>query len=143
MDDAYVRKNKKGGKKGLVASLLKGLVFSIIFGAAVLFVFCAVAMKFDDPDKVSPICGVAAMLLTAFFGGLVTAKSHCERGFSSGLLFGVLMVLILAVISLLSGAKISTAAFSILAPVAVLAAALGGVIGTSGKKPRKKKRREF
>jgi len=143
MDNAYIRQNKKNGKNGLAASLLKGVIFSIIFGAALLFLFCAVAMKFDDPDKVSPICGVAAMLLTSLFGGLMTAKFHGQRGLSSGALFGLIMVLIVAVISLASSAKIATSVFSVLAPVAVLTAALGGVIGAGEKKPKKKRKKNF
>ena len=142
MNNAYIRKNKNGEKSNLAVSVLKGLLCALIFAAVTMLVLCAAAMRFDDPDKVSPIFGVAAMLLTALFGGLMTAKFHGQRGLSSGALFGLGMVLILALISLVCGAKITTAVFSILAPVAVLTAALGGVIGAGEKKPKKKRKRK-
>ena len=42
--------------------------------------------------------------------------------------------------ALIAGAKISTAMFAVSAPVAVLVAMLGGIVGVGGKKKSKKRR---
>lgn len=142
MDKAYVRE-KKGGKSGLVASLLKGFLSAAATGAAAVLIFCAAAMKFDDPDKAAPIFGIAAMLIAAFVGGFSTARSHRERGLWCGALFGLVFILLIASISLALGHGISTSAFAVAAPTAVIVSALGGIGGVGGKKPRKRKKNKF
>ena len=143
MDKAYIREKKKCAKSGLAVSLAKGTLVALLCGAAAVLIFCAVAMKFDDPDKTSPIFGVAAMLITAFAGGFATAKFHRERGLWCGALFGLIMVLIIALVSLITKQKITTSVFAILAPAAVVIAALGGIAGVGGKKPRRRKKNKF
>jgi len=140
MDKAYVRKKEKTCGNSLVISILKGLLAALIAAAAALLIFSAVAMKFDEPDKVAPIFGASAMLISAFVGGFVTARMHGARGLSSGAIFGLSLVLIIAVAALIAGAKISTMMFAISAPVAVLTAALGGVAGAGGKKKQRRRR---
>lgn len=143
MDKAYVRTKEKKCGKPLVISILSGLLASLIAAAAALLIFSAAAMRFDEPDKVSPAFGVAALLISAFAGGFVTARAHGERGLSSGALCGLILILIVAVASLVAGTKISMVMFGITAPVAVLTAALGGVAGAGGGKKTKKKKKTF
>ena len=131
----------KSNKSGLVSAILKGVLSALIFGAVTVLALCAVAMKFPDPDKVSPVFGVMAMLITAFFGGYVTSRFHGEKGLSTGALFGLIMILLIAVSSLIAGEKIATSVFSILAPVAILVAGLGGIVGVGERAPKKKKKK--
>lgn len=140
MDKTYVRKKEKACGNSLPVSILKGLLASLIAAAVSLLIFSAAAMKFDEPDKIAPIFGVAAMLISAFVGGFVTARVHGARGLSSGAVFGLSLVLVIAVAALIAGAKISTAMFAVSAPVAVLIAMLGGIAGVGGKKKSKKRR---
>ena len=140
MDKAYVREGKK--KSGnMIVSILKGLLVSAAVSCATIFLFCAVAMKFDDPIKTAPIFGSAAMLLASFFGGLFSAKFNGGHGAATGALFGVFYVLAVALVSLICGARITTAAFAVLAPAAVLIAVLGGAARV-GKKSAGKKRKK-
>lgn len=140
MDKAYVRTKEKPCGNSLPVSILKGLLASLIVAVAALLIFSAVAMKFDEPDKIAPIFGVAALMISAFVGGFVTARMHGARGLSSGAIFGLSLVLVIAVAALIAGAKISTAMFAVSAPVAVLVAMLGGIVGVGGKKKPKKRR---
>lgn len=143
MDKAYVRTKEKACGKNLAASVLIGMLAALIAAAAALLIFSAAAMKFDEPDKVSPIFGVAALLISAFVGGFAASRAHGERGLSSGALVGLAIVLLIAVASLIAGTKISTAMFCISAPVAVLTAALGGIIGAGRKKKTAKRKMKF
>lgn len=144
MDKAYVRTKEKACGKNLAASVLIGMLAALIAAAAALLIFSAAAMKFDDPDKVSSVFGVAALLISALVGGFAAARAHGDHGLSTGALVGLAIVLLVAVASLIAGTKISTLMFGITAPVAVLTAALGGVAGAGKKsKPKKKKKRKF
>ena len=140
MDKAYLRKKEKPCGSSLIISILKGLLAALIAAAAALLIFSAVAMKFDEPDRIAPVFGVAALLVSALVGGIVTSRAHGERGLSSGAIFGLSLVLIIAVAALIAGAKISTVMFAISAPVAVLTSALGGIIGVGGKKKPRRRR---
>lgn len=143
MDKAYVRQGKTKGKSNLILSVAKGLLISAVIACAAVFIGCAAAMKFDDPIKSAPIFGVGAMMLGSFFGGFFSAKFYGERGAATGVLFGAIYVLIVAVASLIFGARVTTAAFAIIAPTAVLVALLGGIAGTKGSGAKKKKRKSF
>lgn len=143
MDKAYVRTKEKACGKNLAASVLIGMLASLIAAVAALLIFSAAAMKFDEPDKVSPAFGVAALLISALVGGFTAARAHGKRGLSTGALVGLAIVLLIAVASLIAGTKISTAVFGITAPVAVLTAALGGVAGAGGRKKAKKRKIKY
>ena len=142
MDKAYVRENTRKGKNNLIVSVLKGLLISAAIAVCAVFLFAAVAMKFDDPIKTTPIFGVCAMMTASFFGGLFSAKFYGERGAGVGALFGVIYILVVALISLVLRAEITTTAFAVLAPIAVLVSVLGGIVGAKGKKSKNKKKRK-
>ena len=142
MNKTYLREKQKTGG-GLAVAILKGTGVALICAAAVVTIFCIVALRFDDPGKTAPIFGVAAMLITAFCGGFASAKAHGGRGVLCGAVFGVLFALILAVAAIVAGASLKTAAFLILSPAAVLISALGGVAGAAERKPKKKKRKKY
>ncbi|MBQ0125816.1 MAG: TIGR04086 family membrane protein [Clostridiales bacterium] len=146
MEATYIRQRKsegaKSGKKSALA-VIKGLAFSVILGVLLVFLFCAAAMKFPDPDKIAP-AGVLAMLLAAFFGGLFAARKAGDKGFSTGALTGFLFVLLIALAALILKFQIKTSMFALTAPAAILASALGGAAGIGkGKKPKSKKRKKF
>ncbi|MBR6051684.1 MAG: TIGR04086 family membrane protein [Clostridia bacterium] len=143
MDKAYVRTKEKACGKNLAASVLIGMLAALIAAAAALLIFSAAAMKFDEPDKVSPVFGVAALLISALVGGFAAARAHGKHGLSTGALVGLSIVLLIAVASLIAGMKISTTMFAVSAPVAVLTAALGGIVGAGGKKKTKKRKMKF
>jgi len=141
MNKVLVRKKSKS-KNGAAASVAKGIFTAALCSLALIFASCAIALKFPEPNKLSPIFGVGSMLLSSLLGGFVSAKSHRKNGLITGLITGLIFVLLISIAAFISKSAIHTTMFLCCGITAVILSSLGGIIGV-GEKKRKKQRRGF
>ena len=120
-----------------VKPVLVGTAIGAVVITAVLMVLSLVLSLKDIPQMLITPMVLAALAAGAFVGGLSTARLVRERGLLMGLCCGVLLFLLLW----LFGLRVNEGAFGLMAGVklvvALLFAAVGGVMGVNAKKRRK------
>ena len=141
MNKVLIRKKSKS-KNGATVSVAKGIFTAALCSLVLILASCAIALRFPDPNKLSPFFGVGSMLVSSLFGGFASAKSHRKNGLIMGMVTGLIFVLLISIASLLSKSAIHTTMFLCCGIIAVILSSLGGIIGVSEKK-RKRTRRGF
>ncbi|MFA5561997.1 MAG: TIGR04086 family membrane protein [Eubacteriales bacterium] len=99
MNQGKRRQKKTAEVHTLGRSLLRGGLFTVLFSLLFLFFMTVVAYQTDDPTKLLSPFAVLSLLVCAFFGGFSTAKTYGRQGGMTGLIAGVLLALLLAVLS--------------------------------------------
>ncbi len=125
--------------KGFVRGVLIAAVFTIL--AFALFA-CLLAYT-GLPETAIPVIAVAVEGIGAFLSGFFAAKGAKSRGFFTGLLAGVLYMVIIWMISVLSGSGIVLGSHLItMSGVSIGCGGLGGIFGVNqadGAKNRRKR----
>ena len=80
------KSNIHNEKSGMLLPIAKALGIAVAAGIVLAAIFCFVALRFDDPEKVSVIFAYIALAAVAFGGGYrkCTGKRACSAGLSSG-----------------------------------------------------------
>ena len=141
MNKVLIRKKSKN-KNGAAVSVAKGIFAAVICSLILIFASCAIALRFPDPNKLSPIFGVGSMLVSSLLGGFTSAKSHRKNGLIMGVVTGLIFVLLISIAALISKSAVHTTMFLCCGIIGVILSSLGGIIGVSEKK-RKRTRRGF
>lgn len=115
------------GGVGKLFPFLKGLLFSYILTAVMLFLLAMTLYKFGLTEKV--VCAVIIVIYVAatFSAGFLTGKKMKSRKFLWGLLMGVLYFVILALVSLVVNQSPDALGNSFFTTLALCAG--GGMLG--------------
>lgn len=128
-------------ENGTFLSLMKALLICTAAGAVLLSLFCLLALRFDDPEKVAPVFSFVTLAFLSFLGGRISAHLRGESGALCGLLFGLLMAAAMIALSFALGRAVDPLTYVIAAAGAVGMATLGGR-GAEKKKPGKRRRKK-
>lgn len=140
MENAYI---SEGNKTGFLRGLLISLLFMAAFAMASVALASLLLLRAENPSAWIRTLGVLLPSLTAFFGGIVSARSRGGMGALSGLLCGALLVIILVLLAHFSGdAARSLGARAVLYTVLLLLSVLGGTLGAQKRGKRRRKRRK-
>ena len=130
----------------LAKSVLTALPITAALGLLLLFLATALLLLTKDPDRYHTVAALVVLYVTAFCGGAIATRLHHRRSFLlCGLLEGVLLVLLLALIALFlpdawkhgdTGAR----ALGLRAAV-ILIAPIGAFLATRQKKQKRRHRR--
>ena len=124
-----------------ISKLLKNTVISLVVSLVTLFALislCAViAVSSNYSDQIIIVCSVVCLSLCSVVGGFSSAKLNGKNGLMCGLLTGVCIFLIVAVLSLF----FSNGTWSILTAIkfvsTLVCGTLGGILGVNFKWKRK------
>ena len=139
MNKVLVRKKSKS-KNGATVSVAKGIFAASLCSLVLILASCAIALRFPDPNKLSPILGVGSMLSSSLLGGFTSAKSHRKNVLITGMVTGLIFILLISIAALLSKSAIHTTMFLCCGIAGVILSSLGGIIGVSEKKHKRRKR---
>lgn len=127
----------------LIKSIAIGFASSMALAVALSFIFSAISMSFKDPNRLIVGGSLAALFISAFFGGFITAKVNSSSALLCGLITGaLLLVFILFCSFIFKSEKSATGIINILAyrisvPVFSIIGAYSGLI-----KPKKRLHRK-
>ena len=127
----------------MLLSIAKALGIAVAAGIVLAAIFCFVALRFDDPEKVSVIFAYIALAAVAFGGGYLASKMYGEKGVLCGLVLGLSLAALMILLCFAFSLPVSPIAYAISTACAVGLAMLGGKCAEkgSGKRKRPKKRR--
>lgn len=137
------KSNIHNEKSGMLLPIAKALGIAVAAGIVLAAIFCFVALRFDDPEKVSVIFAYIALVAVAFGGGYLASKMYGEKGVLCGLVIGLSLAALMILLCFAFSLPVSPLAYAISTACAVGLAMLGGKCAEkgSGKRKRPKKRR--
>ena len=137
------KSNIHNEKSGKLLPIAKALGIAVAAGIVLAAIFCFVALRFDDPEKVSVIFAYIALAAVAFGGGYLASKMYGEKGVLCGLVLGLSLAALMILLCFAFSLPVSPIAYAISTACAVGLAMLGGKCAEkgSGKRKRPKKRR--
>ena len=119
---------KTSVEKGVpVLFLLKCILCSYIFTAAMLLLLAFLLYKMNLSEKTVSVGIIAIYVISTFFGGFVAGKKMQNRKFVWGLLVGAAYFCVLAVVSLLVNQSVSELENSVFTTMILCGA--GGMLG--------------
>ena len=127
----------------MLLPIAKALGIAVAAGIVLAAIFCFVALRFDDPEKVSVIFAYIALAAVAFGGGYLASKMYGEKGVLCGLVLGLSLAALMILLCFAFSLPVSPLAYAISTACAVGLAMLGGKCAEKGsnKRKRPKKRR--
>lgn len=134
------KSNVHAKENGIFLSVMKAFAVSAIAGCALICLFCFIAMKFDDPEKIAPVFAYAALAAAAFSGGFIAAKQNGEKGALCGLICGIVIAAAMILSCFAFGLSVSPAHYAVAAAAGILISVLGGK-AAEGTPHRKRKAR--
>lgn len=140
VNNRTVRLSKRT-RGGLLHSAGVGFLFSLLFGAVLLFLGTFLLLQAQDPIKYAPLVGFLLLAATALLGGFTAGRRNKQQGALAGLLTGVFWLVLLFLLSLFLEKEGSSLLFACISRgLLLLFAMLGGIWGEPRQK-RKKFRR--
>lgn len=73
-------------------NILKGFLFEVVFGILLILILCTLVYRSSDPDKLIIPASLAALYITALFGGFVLAKINRKAAVICGAISGGLLL---------------------------------------------------
>lgn len=133
-------KNSHDAKRSLFLSALQAQAAWAISAVILLFIVCAVAYATEDPDSFIFPLSLCALYLSAIIGGIAAVRLSGD-GILSGLLSGLITVILIKLLSLLPFPNSDTElSLSILCTLMILpASVVGSVIGHKRTEKNKRK----
>lgn len=122
--------------KGFVVSVLIGSVVFFLCGTGLLAAFCIPALLMEDPMRSAPFFSAAAVLISAFAGGRVSARTYGKKGLVCGASCGMLVIMLTMLANVSLRLTIHPLLFGICAPLTVLISCIAGA--SVGQRKRKK-----
>ncbi len=137
------KSNIHNEKSGMLLPIAKALGIAVAAGIVLAAIFCFVALRFDDPEKVSVIFAYIALAAVAFGGGYLASKMYGEKGVLCGLILGLSLAALMILLCFAFSLPVSPLAYAVSTACAVGLAMLGGKFAekSHGKRKRPKKRR--
>lgn len=130
------KENKYNISEKIVIYIIASIVGAVITVGAI-FLAAAVCLACDLPEEFSSTISVVCMGIGTFFAGFLASKKIGSAGMINGAVCGMLIYLVVFFVSLI----LSNSGFSMITVyhllIAVLAAAIGGVIGVNSSWGRK------
>lgn len=117
----------------------KGLLLSIIAAAVLVMLFGGVCFTMDDPKAYIGVFGLASLYVSAFAGGLASAKANGKNGLLAGLATGLVFTVLTVALSFLfsNGHRIGGIKWLMLFLVCIVSG-IGGYLGVPSSKKKKK-----
>ncbi len=75
-----------------LTNILKGSLFEAVFGVLLILILCAVIYRSSDPDKLIIPVSLAALYLTAVFGGFIITMINRKAALICGAISGGLLL---------------------------------------------------
>ena len=113
----------------IVRSTIKALLASIIAAAVLIFLFGAIAAKNADPAGLTPIFGMAALIISALVGGISAGRSH--RGIIAPIVFAAVYLLLVFGLSIPFGQSRNATATLLCYLGSLVSGILGGMLAKS------------
>lgn len=132
----------RGQGKGLLGSILPAFFLTLILSAALLGLSALLLSRSADPSRWIRVIGSAIPAVCAFLGSFIAGKREKNMGALVGLCTGVLYLIILLILSAITGGAVT--AFSIRAvcyTLLLLLSTLGGIAGSTGGGKKRSRRR--
>ena len=132
--------NEKTGSKGL-EFLLKPIVIGSIFGLSSILVLLVIMALFLSTGIFSlEVCSLFASICVAvgsFLGGIIAAKKAGKKGFASGGLTGLVLLILFSLLSLIAFKTTPTGATLVRSIIFLLGGVIGGILGVGSEGKRK------
>ena len=128
----------------ILASVLKGYLFSLLIGVGITLLFSAVIYSLSDPCRYITPVSFCILYISAFLGGFLSASIHRGSALLCGALYAAFMLGTMLIVSLLFNGSYATDHSLPLAVglrgIAAALAIVGAMIATH-KRPKKRKRK--
>ncbi|MBR1863641.1 MAG: TIGR04086 family membrane protein [Ruminococcus sp.] len=118
-----------------VGDLLTGAGTALPVIGGLLAVFAFLITKIDTKDLGLSVMSTAALGAGAFAGGYVSAKRRRKNGLLMGVLCGLFIFIIIAVLSALFSKATESFSPSAKLTVTLICAGVGGVAGVNSRRP--------
>jgi putative membrane protein (TIGR04086 family) len=145
MDNARIHQAKISNpqKRGLFASIIYSMLFTLLFSFAFILVLTLIAYKNPDPTRLVIPFSYIGLIIASFVSGFSGARLRGAEGLLSGILSGACFSLLLFVLSQFikkdASLPFSFVLFSFVC--VVLVSALGGLFASKKKKQKRRTRR--
>ena len=145
MDNARLHQAKISNpqKRGLFASIVYSMLFTLLFSFAFLLVLTLVAYKNPDPTKLVIPFSYVGLIIASFISGFSGARLRGAEGLLSGVISGACFSLLLFVLSQFikkeGSLPLSFVLFSYIC--VILVSALGGLFASKKKKQKRRTRK--
>ncbi len=130
------------GAPPILKGFFKGVLIAAVFTVVVFAVAALILAYSNVSESTIPAISFIVQLLGALISGYCTAKESGVKGFLTGLLAGVVYILIIWVIAALAGSGFYFGKhFFTMLGLSALGGAAGGVIGVNLKSGKSNKRK--
>lgn len=135
----FQQKTEAGNEKGFFVSLLIGCIVFFVLGMFLLAIFCFLALMMEDPMRAVPAFALTALLISAYFGGYLCARTYGKKGIVCGVVCALAAIIMIVAFSLSCKLEIRPVFFAIGSPLMLLVSCIAGTFGANRERKAKPK----
>ncbi|MBR4030303.1 MAG: TIGR04086 family membrane protein [Clostridia bacterium] len=135
-------KNESNDKSFSVKPVIAGGISGVVIAILLLLGFAFLLLTLKISTDYIPVFAKSALILGAFFAGIISAKGRSTSGWLYGSLAGLLYFLILLVLGLVFKANTGFGLSKIVSLLfCIISGAIGGILGINMKSKAKKRKK--